>query len=171
MGYKDITEGSKTARVVAGRFIQSEKGTMGIEVAFKFKQGENEERITWVGWLTANSIQRTMTTLVDVLGFNGDDEPMPGTSDLKPGSLNTQKDVELVVEMETYEGKTNPRVKWVNNLGGGGFKAIAPATIKSQLNALGFKAAFFAARSQSDAGVVASAPAAKAHIPDEEVPF
>ena len=86
-----------------------------------------------------------MRTLVEVLEFNGDDEVMPGTSSLKPGAINSQKDVELVIEPEEYEGKSRLRVKWVNNLNRG-FESLSPDVVKTELRSLGFKAAFLAAK-------------------------
>lgn len=142
MGYQDITEGKKKARATSARFIQSEKGTMGVEVNFVF----DGETLNWVGWLSEKAIERTMQTLVETLDFNGDDEVVPGTSNLKTTSFNTTKEVELVVELETYEGKTRPRIKWVNLLGGG-FKGLTPETVRGNLQAIGFKARYLAIKS------------------------
>lgn len=147
MSYKDITAGKKTAHALATRFIKSEKGTLGIEVAFGFIEGTTPETLNWVGWLSTAAIENTMKVLTDVLEFNGDDEVVPGTSNLKPDTYNKQKDIELVVEMEEYEGKSRPRIKWVNNPGtGSAFQALTPETVKSELGTIGFKAAFLAAK-------------------------
>lgn len=142
MGYQDITAGKKTARAVGARFVQSEKGTMGVEVNFTF----DGETLNWVGWLSEKAIERTMLTLVETLDFNGDDEPVPGTSNLKPGAINTNKDVELVIELETYKDKTRPVIKWVNLLGGG-FKGLTPEVVRGNLQAIGFKARYLAIKS------------------------
>lgn len=171
MGFKDITAGKKLARVAAARFVNSQKGTLGIEVAFRFKQGEVEERIQWVGWCTADAIQRTMKTLVEVLGFNGDDSVDPSTKFLKATALDMNRDVELVIEMQTYEGKTHPRVSWVNNPNSaGGFESPGQNQISAQLSAVGFKAAFLAAKQTFAGGAAVTQPVA-AELSPEEVPF
>lgn len=147
---KNITPGTKIARPYAGRFIKSEKGTLGLEVAFKFKEGDLDETLTWVGWLSEKAMERTMKTLVEVLGFNGDDSVDANSVLTNPKALNYAQDVSLVIEMEINpnDQKQYPRIKWVNQLGGSGFKGLAPESIKSELGAVGFKAAFMAARGQ-----------------------
>lgn len=179
MSYKDITAGNKTARMVAARVIKSEQGTTGIEVAFKFKEGESEEQLNWVGWLSPKALSNTMKTLTDVLGFNGDDQVSEKTGQFKAEAFDLTREVQLVVEMETYDGKTNPRVKWVNKPGAGsGFKSLSGQSAQVELAAVGFKAAFYQAKAElsaagaPQAAVPAAAPKAPVgHIPEEEVPF
>ena len=54
MGYKDIVDGEKTAKAIGARFIKTEKGTPGIEVAFEFEEPStgNPERLNYVAWLS-----------------------------------------------------------------------------------------------------------------------
>lgn len=181
MAFKDIVPGKKVARVVAGRFVNSEKGTLGIEVSFRFKEGESEERMQYVGWCSPLAIERTMKTLVEVLGYNGDDSVDPVSRYLLPGSLNQDRDVELVVEMEEYEGKSRPRIKWINDpAAAGAFEALSQAEVKQQLSAVGFKAEFLKAKQAFDGGATRTTPTLSAPLPqghgagplkDEDVPF
>lgn len=172
-----ITTGKKIARTAGARFIQAEKGTLGIEVAFRFKDGETEEKMNWVGWLSPAAIENTMKTLVEALDFNGDDTIDPATNMLNAGALNKEKDVELVIDTEEYEGKSRLRIKWVNAPGGGpGFKTLAAPVAKAHLDNLGFKAYFNLQKQGS--GKAAPVPAAlnsmqqpKGPIAEADLPF
>lgn len=150
MSYKDIIAGEKLARAKAARFIKSSKGTPGIEIRFDFEENGQPESLNWVGWLSPNAIENTMDTLVHVLDFNGNDNTDANGVLSDPSALNYQKQVKLVVEMETYEKdgqqKTAPRIKWVNNVGGSAFGACQPEEVKAVLQSVGFKAAFLAAK-------------------------
>ncbi len=162
MGYKDIVAGDHLAKPLGARAISSSKGTPGIEVRFQLQTGDT---INWVGWLTPNAMERTMETLVGVLGFNGDDA-VDEQSRFKPSSLNLEKEVKLVVEMETRDGKTYPKVSWVNSVDSVmGFKSIEPKSVKGTLAQLGFKAAFITTKQKL--GLTAPAP----EMEDDSVPF
>lgn len=151
-----ITAGNKIARAKGIRFVKSQKGTMGLEVAFEFEENGAPARMNWTGWLTDTSIKNTLRTLVEVLDYSGDETVVDvPEGDARTGMLanqdaiNRQKQVELVVEHEEYEGKQRARIKWVNNVGGGQFAGVAPQEVRSQLGAIGFKAHFLSAKQQA----------------------
>lgn len=153
MSYKDISAGDKVARAVGARFIKAGTGTVGLEVAFDFEENGNIERLMWVAWLSEKALQNSMKTLVDVLGFNGNDQCDDNGILMDPVALDYKKQVKLVVDFEEGKdkqgnptGKSYPRIKWVNNLGGSSFSGCTPESIKNDLGALGFKAAFLAAK-------------------------
>lgn len=136
----------------------SKKGTLGIEVMFNVEGQE----MPWTAWLgDPKSIERSMKILIEVLGFNGDNEPVPGpikdVQYLKPEALNTNKEIELTIENEEYKGKLTPKIQWPNNPGGAQFANLTPEIVKSILATSGFKAAFLAA--------------SKGVKKEEEVPF
>jgi hypothetical protein len=163
--------GTHVAKVKAARFIKSKTGTLGFEVAFII--GAEQERMTWVGWLSPKAIDNTMRTLVDVLGFNGNDAVDANGVLTDPKALDYTREVALVIENESYTnpetGNTSvsPRIKWVNTLGGGQYAGVAPESVKNDLGACGFKAAFLAARQN------AGKPRAKVDttVNSEDVPF
>src|SRR4051812_11222862 len=102
-----ITAGDKIAKPTAARFIQAKTGTIGLEVAFSFKEPDGSEgRLNWVGWLSPTTaekkgaFERTMETLVEVLGFNGNDSVDANGILVDPKALAYDKEVKLVVEME-----------------------------------------------------------------------
>jgi hypothetical protein len=160
MGYKDITAGAKVARAKHARFVRP-KNTLGIEIEFEFKQEARPaagtdpgypggvELRTWVGWFPHDNkehCKKVMKTLHDVLGFNGNDTADADGVLTDPQAFDWSREVQIVIELEPYEGKTYPKIAWVNKLGGSQFAACEPATLKNDLGALGFKAMFLEAR-------------------------
>lgn len=186
MGYKDITAGNKTGRAKAARFIKSKGGTLGFEVSFEFKEGNSQERLSWVGWLTEKSLENTMETLVDVLGYNGSEVANAEGLLTDPKVLDYARDVQLVIEMEARKDESgnpklddagqailDPRIKWVNKVGGSAYVGLAPETAKNELLQIGFKAAFLKAKQSSAPPpnrIPNMAPGAP-KLPDEKLPF
>jgi hypothetical protein len=88
------------------------KGTEQSEVEFELTQeGFTGTRITWVGYYTERTEDRTLESLRHA-GWTGDDlaaSPLPGL-----GST----EVDLVIENEEYDGKTRSKVAFVNKPGG-----------------------------------------------------
>ena len=173
MGWKDITAGDKTARAFKMRFIKSNTGTAGLEVAFRFKQllaggAQSDEQLTWVGWISDAARDRTMKTLVDVLGYNGSMDTNEDGVFTDPKVLDWDRDITLVIEMEAYEGKQYPKIKWVNKAGGSAFAGCAPEVVKNELNSSAFRAAFLAAQQSLKGGSKSSAPKT---VNEEDLPF
>jgi hypothetical protein len=149
MSYKDITAGERKAKPIAARFMKSKnKGTMGFEVIFEFEEPStgSQERQGWVGWLSAAAMENTMDTLVNVLGFNGNDTTNEDGTLSDPEAINWDAEVKIVIEMEEYNGKNYPKIKWVNKLSGGTHSTVEVKTLKADLDKLGFKAAFLMAK-------------------------
>lgn len=90
-----------------------------------------EKEITQFMSMKGGAVPITVKTLV-LLGFKGTKDAdiltlarsIPGSEELKPLALDGDKVVELVLENETYNGKTNLRVKFVNEPGRGGMKRM-----------------------------------------------
>lgn len=112
--------------IQAGRFIAhahvaklgtTETGKDQIGVQFRLDEGPDEgELVSWYGYFTDKAVQRTLESLrhcgfvgYDLNVFDGTPE---ATSRLLPRS------VELDIEIEEYEGKSRPKVRWVNAAGG-----------------------------------------------------
>lgn len=146
MSYKDIKPGDYAAVPTGIRLIKSAKNTPGVEVGFKFQVEGKDQHLNYVGWLTSAALENTMKTLVEVLGFNGDDE-------LKPGCINMANPVTVVVEFEKNpeDQKEYPRIKWVNAISRSAFAGVEVEKVKTELGALGFKAAFLAAKKTAPA--------------------
>lgn len=153
MSYKDVTAGEKVATIMHGRFIKSSKGTLGLEVQFEFEEPSSgtPERLNWVGWLSPAALENSMETLVNVLGFNGNDSIDDNGNLTDARALAYGEQVKLVVDIEEYNGKQRPRIQWVNRLGGSAFQNAPRESIKADLAAIGFKAAFLAAKQATEA--------------------
>ncbi len=80
------------------------------------------EKITWFGFLTDDSMKRTMEGL-RYCGWKGNDIR-------KLDGLGTIP-VELDIGKEVYQGKEQTKVNWVNKIGGGG-KVTAKAPIEGK---------------------------------------
>lgn len=95
-----------------GRGIQGVLTTSGdkecVMVEFELLEHEGQS-LTWWGYFTDAAMEITFKALRNC-GWTGTD-----LQDLTGLDAN---EVILVVENETYQGKTRPKVKWVNSLGG-----------------------------------------------------
>ena len=95
------------------------KGTPEVAVEFELTDPEmGGQGITWHGYLTEGAFERTVQAL-RYCGWEGDDLSALDGLD--------KNEVSLVVENETYNGKTHAKVKWVNKPGGLAIKAPMPA--------------------------------------------
>lgn len=149
-----VTEGYKnSAKALGIRIAKSpDKGTLLIEVPFKFQEDGKDTILYWQGWLTENAIGNTMKTLVEIMDYNGEEETVDvpeGHADegkfKNQNAINLQKEYSLKVVHEEYKEKTRARIAFVNNVGGG-FQGVSPVAVKSALGALGWKAEFLAAK-------------------------
>jgi hypothetical protein len=109
-----LAEGKYTARGVEAALCASkDKGTPSVQVVVEITEGPDAgHRLRWDGWLTDLTAQRTMESL-RYLGWTG-----TLLTDLAGIDANL---VQIVVEHEANEkdGKSYPRVQWINKLGGG----------------------------------------------------
>jgi hypothetical protein len=121
----EILNGKYRAR--AKEWVLAEIGansTPAVSVEFVFSDPALG-KITWDGWLSDAAADRTLESL-RYCGWEGDD-----LTELRGLDAN---EVELVIEQEDYQGRSYPKVKWVNR--GGGLAHKTPLT--------GDKARFFA---------------------------
>lgn len=163
MSRQEITRGMKTGKPVKAKLGRTaKKGTLFIKVLFEFMEPATGtiEMLDWTGWLTKpdhsqgkkGALENTLKTLHDVLGFNGntDCEPMTGLL-TDPNALDWNREVSLDVAWETNpeNGKSYPKIQWVNPIGGGQFMNCTPEEMKTDLDALGFSAMYLAVKQQS----------------------
>lgn len=141
-----------TAKAKAWGLGETDKGTEEIAVEFEIlTEGAHVERITWHGYFSDKTWERTVESL-RYMGWEGND-----LADVQGLDMN---EVELVVEDEEYQGKVYAKVRWVNRMGGLAIKA--PLT--------GDKAKAFAASMRDkikalDASAPKAKPAAKKTAP------
>lgn len=99
-----------TAQAVDGYLSHTKDGKEQIMVKFAIVGGQHDgQTVNWTGFFTDKTFDRTIQSL-RYCGWRGDD-----ISDLT--GIDGQE-VEIVVEHNTYDGKTFARVAWVNQIGG-----------------------------------------------------
>ena len=97
-----LDPGTYTAKAANAVLTESKNGTPCVQVEFQADEGT----ITWWGYLTEKTVERTLEAL-RYCGWSNDD-----LSDMKGiGS----RAVQIVVANETYEGVTRAKVQWVND--------------------------------------------------------
>lgn len=115
-----IAAGTYRAFAKAAELGFTSKGNPQIAVSLALINNEDEptgETITWFGFFTDATKERTIESL-RYCGWIGND-----LSDLKGiGTLP----VDVVIEHDTYEGKTRAKAQWINRPGGGVFKMEKP---------------------------------------------
>lgn len=126
-----VKAGRYNARVVSYGVPDVEEGkTPAVALTFRFLEDGQDRELTWYGYLSSKAVDMTMKALITA-GFRGDNMRALG----EPEAFE-DKEVSIVVEHETFEGKTRAKVKWINELGGAGFKALAPEVVEAKFGAL-----------------------------------
>lgn len=101
-----------------------EKATPFVRIPVQVtEEGTEKDSVgVWQGWLSNAAFDRTIKSLVEAFGFNGD------LAGLATGRQSfTGKPCNVTVKPEEYDGKTYFKVKWLNAPGGG---ASAPKPIE-----------------------------------------
>jgi hypothetical protein len=132
-----------------------EKGTPQVAVVFEILRGPYAgQRITWMGYFTEKSQERTLKAL-RIAGFEGDD--LDKFADQRPTN-----EVAIVVEVETYDGKPRAKVAWVNDPTFGGGMKMENALSGGDLRKFGakFKAALKAIPAMKTVEAKREAPSA-----------
>jgi hypothetical protein len=81
-------------------------------VGVEFLLTESGKHMTWYGYFTEATTERTIESL-RICGWNGND-----LGDLTEIGSGEPIEVSLVIETEEWEGKTRQKVQWVNRAGG-----------------------------------------------------
>ena len=152
------------ARVVNYCIVTSKAGDPMVAVVFRYTDTDNAQKdITWRGSLKNEKAQEiTIDTLI-LLGFNGTELALLANGPVS-NVLDTNKDVEIVVGEEDFEGKTHTKVAYVNAVGGGGFKdKLDEAGAVQKLQGLNLAATIMERRQKS--GVKASSATPKKDLP------
>lgn len=105
-----INPGTYKAKIKDYGYSQKEGKEPSAMVQFQLEEGHT---ITWFGSFNGGARPITVKTLVETLGFSSDNP-----EDLFKGAgsfvLNEDREFELVIEDNTWNGVTRPRVKYIN---------------------------------------------------------
>jgi hypothetical protein len=96
--------GRYRAKAIEADLRVSKNGNEMVVVTFHIPS--EETNLTWFGTFSSTKGSNVALRALRAMGWSGDD-----ITDL---SDCTKSEVELVVEMETWEGETRAKVKWVN---------------------------------------------------------
>jgi hypothetical protein len=100
-------------------------GTDQVAVEFEIVDGEEKgRRITWYGYFTEKTEERTVEAL-RIMGWTGGDIAQLNGLDAN--------EVELVIEIDEYDGKERSKVQWVNRVGGLALKNRLDPARRAQL--------------------------------------
>lgn len=161
-----LVPGTYNARGVDAQLGMASTGSEQVAVELEITdEGFAGQRITWFGYFTEQTQQRTFESL-RLLGWEGDD-----LSDLRGIDRNP---VRVVLENDTYDNKTRLKVRWIN--GPGGIALKTPLTgDQARAFAARMKAAAVASRlggGGSGGGNGRSAGFREAPPPDDsDIPF
>lgn len=156
-----LQTGTFKAKIINYTLSQNKSGNPQVEVLFEFNDGDGSQvggtnhQVRWWGQLTEKSIPWTLKAL-EVMGFRGktDDDFAKLADGVEGGMLDLARDVSLVLEEETKDGKTFVQVKWVNDPDRipGGFKnALSRGEAKVKIGALNLAGQMAMLRSQAPA--------------------
>jgi hypothetical protein len=173
-----IPEGTYKAEFVSARYHKlGTKETPCIEVYLNI----NGEEKVWNGWINSGeNLERTARTLTESLGFTGDDTIHEEDGPLKgyfKFDAFTKKECNAVVRQESFmndrgEQKTVSKIAFLNPLGGGTkFQHLEVTVVKTDLKALGFKAAILAAKASQPKTFTGADGFAPTKNGGAEVPF
>lgn len=151
-----IPEGSYTAVALEHRWGKTSTSKHQLAIQFEIVGGEYEgNKLVWYGYFTDRAVERTLQSL-RYCGWVGHD-----LADL--GALDKQ--VQIVVEHDTYNGNTRAKIAWVNELG---------IALKEQMTVEEVRqfAASMRSRIEGMSGPPKQAPAQGFYAPvDDDVPF
>jgi hypothetical protein len=106
-----LPAGTYRAQALDGHLGYTSKGKEQIVVKFVIVDGpQKDQALTWFGFFSDACFDRTIQSL-RYCGWQGDD-----VSDLSGIDRHA---VDLVVEHDEYQGKVTPKVRWINQIGGG----------------------------------------------------
>jgi hypothetical protein len=140
-----IPAGTYDAQAVSDALFSnsSKKGTAQVAVSLRTEAGD----ITWIGYLSDAALPYTEANLA-TMGYDGE-----SASSVKGAKI------QIVVEHETYEGKPQARVKYINEPGGGLARFTPMSTTEESLVKVRLKAAALVRKAAKGAQQKAAVPA------------
>ena len=146
-----IPAGTYDAEVISDALFSnsSKKGSPQVAASLRTEAGD----ITWIGYLSDRALPYTEANLA-TMGYDGE----------SAASIKGAK-VQIVVEHEEYDGKTQARVAFINEAGGGLARFTPMSTTEESLVKARLKAAALARKAAKGAQNALPGPAA------DDVPF
>lgn len=111
----EIKAGTYKAKINTYGMSVTKNDDMQIAILFDFDQDGETKQLSWFGTLKeGKGIEITMKSL-KIMGYDGN--PQWYVLGKGPASqmLDMDKEYFIKVELETYENKTIPKIKWIND--------------------------------------------------------
>lgn len=135
-----LKPGIYTARIADYGITKTKDGLPQVKITFAI----DGDQITWYGSFKERAQKYTLDSLL-VCGLVGDDV---STLAIGPASaaLDMSKDISLVLAEQEYDGKTNLRVRWINEPGGQAAQTMNSGEAAQIFEGLNLKAALLERR-------------------------
>lgn len=170
-----IAEGKYLAKAIGGKYgMSNEKKTPGVAVTVEFAYEGKPHQLTWRGWFSEKTLERTIESLA-IMGFDEFKDAPSGSFD---ATHFDGTEFEIVVEHESFVGsdgqtKITPKIKWINRVGGSSFGFAENVEVKSVLAGIDIKKEMMVARQKlglkkSMQKIVKNHAAS---LVDDEIPF
>ena len=141
-----IKPGTYTARIVDYGICATKAGAPQARVTLEFMEDGQKRQLTWFSGFGDKQIKHTLKALV-ICGLNCAIEELADGLDCN--GLDLTKDVAIIVEHDTYEGKVSAKVCWINAPAGDKFgKLMDKGSVKAKLGALNLKGELAAIRNE-----------------------
>lgn len=133
--------GKHVVKVVAYGIAEGKEGKAdSLWVTF---QNKDKNEMTWFGSFSGGGAAVTLKTLLGPLGMIAEPDQVESCLEriaidgIDSGLINTDKELQITVEENTYMGKTRKKISWVNELGSSvKFNAIAADKVKGRFGGL-----------------------------------
>ena len=171
--------------MIPGRYIgkiidygmgETQKGDPQVLVMFEFKDDEEvNQRMCWFGTLKeGKGRQITIDTLLNC-GFKGTELSVLADG-VGNGALDTEKELQLTVNENVYNGKKSLRIDFVNLPGGSAFREkMSKEQVVQKFTGMKLDLRADIMQRRQELGVKDTPPTAKTgkvnQVPSEEVPF
>lgn len=143
-----MKDGRYSAAVKDYGISETKAGAAQVFIAFDVTHDDGTSSLTWFGSLNEGKAQEITLKGLLSAGFTGKD-----VTDLidgpDGGAIPLGTEVSVVIESEEYDGKTTPRIRWVNKPGGGGVQRADASTAKAKLAKLGLAGKLAQVRAQN----------------------
>jgi hypothetical protein len=159
-----VDNGTYRAKALDAKWSQSKANKDQVLVEFEIKDegAAKGKRITWYGSLSGKAEARTIEALMHC-GWDGDFDNLRTVG---------EKECQIVIDNEEWEGKTRSKVKWVNRCGSSGI-AAAPELAPEHKQSLRERMAAQVAAKLEELGLPKPAEKKQERQPgdDDGVPF
>jgi hypothetical protein len=166
---QEIKAGTYEAKVNDFGLTETKKGDPMAMIRFQYQDSEGDQHfITWYGTFVHEKAQEISCETLALCGYTSNN-----IADLAKGAqsgvLNQNKVVSITIAGEEWEGKVRMKVKYVNPVGGAGFRSqLTHADAVQKFKGVNIGAAMSAAKKKHTKEIVNHAPQFNS---EEPIPF